>query len=109
MAGWLSTHVLDAARGCPAAGMTIELYRLDGDTRTYLHSRVTNADGRTDAPILPETEFRPGTYELVFHTGDYFVKLLNHVFHGTQQLSGFASTAEDGESLPSPQRSETQE
>jgi len=71
MAGYLTTHVLDTARGCPAEGITIELYRLDGESRTYLHSHVTNADGRTDSPVLPETEFRPGTYELVFHTGPY--------------------------------------
>jgi 5-hydroxyisourate hydrolase len=71
MAGYLTTHVLDTARGCPAEGLTIELYRIDGETRTYLHSHTTNADGRTEVPVLPEAEFRPGTYELVFHAGAY--------------------------------------
>ncbi len=71
MAGYLTTHILDTAQGKPAQGITIELYRIEGDSRTYIHSHVTNADGRTDQPILDKAEFRPGTYELVFHTGGY--------------------------------------
>lgn len=71
MAGYLTTHVLDTARGCPAEGLKIDLYRISGKTRTHLRSLVTNDDGRTDEQILPETEFQKGTYELVFHTGRY--------------------------------------
>ena len=71
MPGYLTTHVLDTARGCPAAGLRIELYRVEGDGRTNLRTLVTNPDGRTDGPILPEAEFRTGTYELVFHAGAY--------------------------------------
>lgn len=71
MAGYLTTHVLDTARGRPAAGLTIELYRIDGDTRQLLRAMQTNADGRTESPILPETEFETGTYELIFHAGAY--------------------------------------
>ena len=71
MSGYLTTHVLDTARGCPAEGLRVELHRLDGETRTLLRALVTNADGRTDERILPEDEFEPGTYELVFHAGAY--------------------------------------
>jgi 5-hydroxyisourate hydrolase len=71
MTGYLTTHVLDTARGQPAAGLTIELFRMQGETRTHLRTLTTNADGRTDAPILPEEEFAPGVYELVFHVGAY--------------------------------------
>jgi len=71
MAGYLTTHVLDTARGCPAAGIRIELYHLDGDARSFIASVVTNADGRTDTPILPVKDFAVGVYELVFHVGDY--------------------------------------
>lgn len=71
MAGYLTTHVLDTAKGIPAAGLRIELYRIEGDAREHLKTVTTNADGRTDAQILPETEFVEGTYELVFHAGDY--------------------------------------
>jgi len=69
--GYLTTHVLDTARGCPAAGLKIALYRLQNEARSHLADAVTNADGRTDAPILPAEKFYPGTYELVFHAGDY--------------------------------------
>jgi 5-hydroxyisourate hydrolase len=71
MTGYLTTHVLDTARGCPAAGLTIELFRLNGGQREKLKTLVTNADGRTDMQILPETEFATGAYELVFHAGAY--------------------------------------
>lgn len=71
MGGYLTTHVLDTARGTPAAGLTIELFRIIGDSRSRIASKVTNADGRTDGPILPEEAFAPGTYELVFHAGGY--------------------------------------
>lgn len=68
----LSTHVLDTAHGCPAAGMKIELWSLDGEERTLLSTAKTNADGRTDAPLLASQEMKPGQYELVFFVGDYF-------------------------------------
>jgi 5-hydroxyisourate hydrolase len=72
MAGYLTTHVLDTALGCPGKGIRIDLYAISGETRTFVRSLVTNDDGRTDTPILPKEEFRTGTYELVFHAGAYF-------------------------------------
>jgi 5-hydroxyisourate hydrolase len=69
--GRLTTHVLDTATGRPAAGLSIELYRLNGDMRTHLKTAITNADGRCDAPLLAGAEFRTGEYELVFAAGDY--------------------------------------
>jgi 5-hydroxyisourate hydrolase len=69
--GWLTTHVLDTARGCPAAGLRITLCRIEGQSRSKLAEAVTNADGRTDAPILPAGKLVAGRYELVFHAGDY--------------------------------------
>ena len=75
MSGYLTTHVLDTARGCPAEGLKIDLYKIIGETRTLLKSVVTNDDGRTDAQILPEAEFEIGTYELVFHAGDYLDRI----------------------------------
>jgi len=71
MSGYLTTHVLDTARGCPAAGMSIDLYRIEGDARALLKTLVTNSDGRTDEQILPASEFSTGVYELVFHAGAY--------------------------------------
>jgi 5-hydroxyisourate hydrolase len=71
MAGYLTTHVLDTARGCPAAGLQIELFRLDGEQRIHLKTLVTNSDGRTSEQILPKDTFQTGIYELVFHAGAY--------------------------------------
>ncbi|MCC5989081.1 MAG: hydroxyisourate hydrolase [Pararhodobacter sp.] len=71
MTGFLTTHVLDTARGCPAAGLKIALFRLEGAARVPLAQAVTNADGRTDSPILPAGRFGAGVYELVFQAGDY--------------------------------------
>lgn len=71
MTGYLTTHVLDTARGCPAEGLKIDLFRIDGDDRTLLKSLVTNDDGRTDEQILPAEKFQIGEYELVFHAGAY--------------------------------------
>jgi 5-hydroxyisourate hydrolase len=71
MAGRLSTHVLDTARGRPAEGVRIALYRLAGQSRRKLLETVTNHDGRTDAPLLAGTALKSGSYELVFCAGDY--------------------------------------
>jgi len=69
--GFLTTHVLDTARGVPAAGMAIWLYRIGGNSHRKIAEAVTNDDGRTSAPILPAQAFEAGQYELVFHVGDY--------------------------------------
>ncbi|MGJ8545683.1 MAG: hydroxyisourate hydrolase [Sulfitobacter sp.] len=69
--GYLTTHVLDTARGCPAGGLNITLYRIEGEARTELARMTTNEDGRTDSPILPKGQFTTGTYELLFEAGAY--------------------------------------
>lgn len=71
MTGYLTTHVLDTARGCPAKGLKIDLFRIEGDDRKLLKTLVTNDDGRTDEQILPTAAFALGVYELVFHAGAY--------------------------------------
>ena len=69
--GRLTTHVLDTARGKPAAGVRIALYRIEGESRTPVAETVTNADGRTDAPMLTGAALTVGVYELVFGAGAY--------------------------------------
>ena len=72
MAG-LTTHVLDIARGAPACGVQVELYEFAADGgRRLVATTTTNADGRTDAPLVAAAEARVATFELVFHAGDYF-------------------------------------
>jgi 5-hydroxyisourate hydrolase len=70
--GKLTTHVLDVAHGRPAAYMTIELWRVDGDQRSHLLTVATNTDGRCDRPLLEGDALKSGEYELVFHVRAYF-------------------------------------
>ena len=69
--GYLTTHVLDTAKGMPAKGIRILLYSVSGNSHRKIAGAVTNEDGRTDTPILPEDGFKTGTYELIFFAGDY--------------------------------------
>ena len=71
MVGRLTTHVLDTARGRPAEGIKIMLYRVTGNSHRKIAEAVTNADGRTDAPMLMGDAFKAGGYELVFCAGEY--------------------------------------
>ena len=73
--GRLSTHVLDTVNGKPASGVAIELFVLEGEQRRSIVRTITNADGRTDAPLMTGDAFRTGTYELVFDVGAYFRSL----------------------------------
>lgn len=75
MAGYLTTHVLDTSRGRPAAGLLIELYRIESDRRLKIGAKTTNDDGRTDDPILPKDAFEIGSFELLFHAGAYLDRL----------------------------------
>ena len=71
--GRLSTHVLDIFHGRPAGGVRLELFRLDAQgARTRLAQALTNADGRTDAPLLAGADFAAGSYEIHFGIGAYF-------------------------------------
>ncbi len=70
--GRLSTHVLDTTIGQPAAGVTIVLSRMHATAWAALKSVTTNADGRTDDPLLSGADFTAGQYRLEFHVGDYF-------------------------------------
>jgi 5-hydroxyisourate hydrolase len=70
--GHLSTHVLDTAHGCPAAGMAVTLQRLDGGTATTLKRLTLNADGRADGPLLAAHEMAAGRYRLLFEVAPYF-------------------------------------
>jgi 2-oxo-4-hydroxy-4-carboxy-5-ureidoimidazoline decarboxylase len=71
--GRLSTHVLDTAQGRPAQGVAVELHELSSSGEGRLVTRaITNADGRTDAPLIGGRPVPIGHYELRFAIGDYF-------------------------------------
>ena len=65
----LSTHVLDTARGTPAAGVVVDLHEWRNGARRHLQTLSTGSDGRAAGPAV-----KTGIYELVFHAGDYFRK-----------------------------------
>ncbi|UQZ35373.1 hydroxyisourate hydrolase [Paenibacillus sp. PK3_47] len=87
MSGRVTTHVLDLSQGTPAAGIALQLWRLeDSGGRQLLREALTNSDGRLDAPLLEGTELDPGCYELLFMAGQYFRK-------GSSGYSGNGETA----------------
>ena len=66
----LTTHVLDTASGKPAVGLRVVLRR--PSAAAVLSEAMTNADGRLDRPLLEGEAFKPGSYEISFHVGEYF-------------------------------------
>lgn len=72
--GRVSTHVLDTAAGRPVAGMRIEFAVLENDEWRTIRALATNADGRTDEPLLAGEAMAAGHYRLLFHVGEYFAR-----------------------------------
>jgi len=72
--GYLTTHVLDSAHGCPGSEIPVALYRISDNSRELLHTTLTNDDGRCDQPVLEGEDFTKGVYELVFSVGSYYRK-----------------------------------
>lgn len=70
--GHLSTHVLDTANGCPAAGMRVTLQRIDGGTAVTLRELTLNQDGRAEGPLLDAAAMAVGRYRLQFEVAAYF-------------------------------------
>ena len=70
--GHLSTHVLDTAHGCPAAGMAVTLQRVEAAGPVTLKQITLNADGRADGPLLRADEMATGRYRLLFAVAPYF-------------------------------------
>ncbi len=73
--GHLSTHVLDTAHGCPAAGMLVSLQRLDAGSAggpLTLKTLALNHDGRADGPLLDAATMAVGRYRLLFEVAPYF-------------------------------------
>jgi 2-oxo-4-hydroxy-4-carboxy-5-ureidoimidazoline decarboxylase len=70
--GRLSTHVLDTHVGRPAVGVAIELYEFSGKVAHLIATAVTNADGRTDRPLIGDRPLPVGRYELRFAVADHF-------------------------------------
>ena len=97
----VSTHVLDTARGVPAAGVTLSLERQEssGEWRALAASR-TDSDGRC-RQLLPEGEIlSAGTYRLVFDTGNYYQAQAIKSLYPSVQITFFVREGETGFHLP---------
>jgi 5-hydroxyisourate hydrolase len=70
--GTLTTHVLDTTAGTPAEDMRIDFASVSAQGVTPIGSVRTNAQGRTDRPLLADAAMRVGEFELTFHVADYF-------------------------------------
>jgi 5-hydroxyisourate hydrolase len=78
----LSTHILDTARGRPAAGVGVTLEVLNaGEGWSRLSEASTDEDGRVKAFALSEPKLSAGTYRLVFSVADYFASLNQQSFY----------------------------
>jgi 5-hydroxyisourate hydrolase len=102
--GRLTTHVLDAAHGCPGSSIRIALYRVDGEQLQKVAEAVTNDDGRCDAPLLQGDDYVSGVYQLQFHAGDYYrtkgVKLPDQAFLDVVVLRFGIDAAQDHYHVP---------
>ncbi len=73
--GRLSTHILDTHGGCPAPDVPVELHELsDAGESRLIQATTTNADGRTDRPLIEGRPLPIGRYELRFKIGGYFAR-----------------------------------
>jgi 5-hydroxyisourate hydrolase len=81
LSGRLTTHVLDTTHGRPAAGVRLDLLMVHGDHSHHILTTQTNADGRTEKPLLDGDQFHLGTFELIFHVGQYFERLGTPIEH----------------------------
>lgn len=70
--GRLTTHVLDTALGLPGNGIKVSVFRVEGTERQFLHSVITNQNGRCDEPLLEGAALTVGVYELIFSLTEYF-------------------------------------
>ena len=103
--GRLSTHVLDTSSGRPAAGIPVQLFEgSDADTFRLIVETQTNADGRTDAPLISERPLPIGHYQLVFRVGSYFqqqkIALANPPFLDIVPIRFAVATAEEHYHVP---------
>ena len=104
--GKLTTHVLDTANGCPAAGMRVSFFRIDETSAVphELKTLVLDEDGRADAPLLAGAEHRPGRYRLVFSVAEYFAargaKLADPPFLGDVPLDFGIAAADEHYHVP---------
>ena len=94
----ITTHVLDAGTGCPAAAVAVELQARNGDAWSPIAAARTDADGRISQ--LGPDELPPGEYRLRFDTGAYFAARGVDTFYPEVVLT--VLVADDGRHVHAP-------
>ncbi|HEY2433909.1 MAG TPA: hydroxyisourate hydrolase [Vicinamibacterales bacterium] len=89
----VSTHVLDTSAGRPAAGLCVQLLRIEGATATVLSSAETSPDGRVSALVPPAIDAGAGAYRLAFEVGAYYASHGRDTFYGTVSIDFIVSDA----------------
>ena len=74
MSGGISLHAVDVARGRPASGMHVELWALAPQRRLVAQGEL-GANGQLDHPSVSGEGISEGSYEALFHVGDYLRRL----------------------------------
>ena len=97
----VTTHILDAATGQPAAGVGVALAAASGDAvvaevpGAIIAHGVTDADGRLS---LGPDQLAPGVYTLTFLTGEYFAEQGTATFYPFVTVTFIVDVADDGTS-----------
>ena len=95
---WITSHILDTAKGKPAQGVTIILSKQVGEDWAEIARGITNTDGRvSDFPN--DVVKQPGTYKIKFETGAYFKKLAIPTFYPFVEII-FETTGEEHYHIP---------
>lgn len=71
----LSTHALDTYTGKQAAGIRIDLYAVEGETRKLIKTVRANDEGRVTENLLNDADLKVGRYEIVFHVAEYYKRM----------------------------------
>ena len=100
MTSHVTTHVLDAVTGIPAAGIAVRLSRVEGDgaSATEVAAGATNSDGRI-RDLGPEV-IDPGTYRITFATGEYFRAQGVETFYPSVTIDFFVEEGRDHYHVP---------
>ena len=83
----ITTHILDTAKGKPAANVPVKMYQLIDDKWSFLTEGITDSDGRIDNWINPITKIQFAIYKLTFDLDAYFTDTKNPAFYPFAEIS----------------------
>jgi len=75
-AGGISVHAVDIARGIPASGLKVSLWRMDGQ-EINIATGVCSRSGLFEHPVSTGDGVERGLYEVTFDVSDYYLSLIH--------------------------------